>query len=172
VYLDIETTGKEKDDQIVELAIVDEAGKTLFCSLVNPTCDIHPKAYGLHLLSKDHLKDAPCIDEIDEQVAEILRGKHVVMFFEEFDLRYLTPRMLEAIGSAHTCCQRKFFKMRCQQGRPRGEKADLDFAARFVNHKWTGQRHRALPDAMACRDVYQYVRLMLRGMDALEDVYF
>jgi hypothetical protein len=41
VYLDTETTGVTLKDQIIEIAIVDENGKTLINSLVRATCPVH-----------------------------------------------------------------------------------------------------------------------------------
>lgn len=33
----------------------------------------------------------------------------------------------------------------------------LEVAARHVGHRWTGEAHRALADAMACRSVWEWM---------------
>ncbi len=89
VILDTETTGGAKTDQIIQLAIVDMRGRTLFDSLLRPTCEINPMAAQVHHLSKQHLRNAPPFTDVYEVVKSTLEGRTVVVYNVTFDRRLL-----------------------------------------------------------------------------------
>ncbi len=53
VYIDTETTGLDKDAEVIEISIVDWDGSVLFTSLVKP-----PRAIPLDAQRVHHIKDA------------------------------------------------------------------------------------------------------------------
>ena len=64
LVLDTETTGLETHDQVVELAILDENGKTLYHSLFSPDVPMNPFARRKNRISDAELAHAPkFIDE-------------------------------------------------------------------------------------------------------------
>jgi DNA polymerase III epsilon subunit-like protein len=175
VFLDVETTGTGKDDQIVEIAIVGEAGEVLVNQLVRPTGDgvrINPGAFGKHGITMEELAGKPLLKDIEPTIIKAVRNKHVVMFKADFDLRMLTRDIRMAMGRA-SCCWKKFKAFRKGGG-------SLQAAAAAAGHVWTGKQHRALADALACREVWRYLgkfshpdsnKSPLSGIASLEDKY-
>lgn len=159
LYLDLETTGLDKKkDEIVEISIVDDAGKTILNSLVKSTVDIHPEATKTHGITKNMLAEAPTVKDLEEDIIELLTGKHVVTYPISFDMRFLTYQMRNVIA-AESCCMLEFAEY---YGRLHKEPwpyqwQSLKFAARFVKYEWFGPQHRALSDALACRAVWRYM---------------
>jgi DNA polymerase III epsilon subunit-like protein/transposase-like protein len=158
VFLDTETTGITLNDQIIEIAIVDEAGIVLVDSLVWASCPISDGAYQSHKITADMLADAPSFEDIENTIAEAVRGKYVVMYNASFDLRYLTSRIRDAM-KGHFCCMIEFAKAYGEYSSWHNNYAfkKLGFAADFVKHSWTGPTHRALADALACRSIWMYL---------------
>jgi DNA polymerase-3 subunit epsilon len=89
VYLDVETTGMEDRDEIIEIAIVDHDGSTLFDSFVKPVGDISPSAYAIHGISEDMIADAPTWVELWPQVKQALQGRVVGIYNADFDTRMM-----------------------------------------------------------------------------------
>lgn len=89
VILDTETTGGAKTDQIIQLSIIDMAGKTLFDSLLKPTCAINPFAAKVHNLTERHLRNAPSFTDVYEVVKSVLNERTVIAYNAPFDKRQL-----------------------------------------------------------------------------------
>lgn len=99
VFLDTETTGLEGNDQVVEIAIVDEDGSVLFESYCRPTVPVDPGAQAVHGIGPEVLAGAPTWPEISAQVREVLEGNTVVIFNASFDTRmlYQTAKATEGL---------------------------------------------------------------------------
>ena len=89
VYLDVETTGMEALDEIIEIAIVDHGGSTLIDSFVKPVGDISPDAYAIHGISEDMITDAPTWTALWPQVEQSLQGRVVGIYNADFDIRLM-----------------------------------------------------------------------------------
>ena len=89
VVLDTETTGLERNDQIVEIAILDQHKNTIIDTRLKPTCEINPNAQQVHGISIEDLQDAPEFPVIYEQLQKALQDKLVVIFNADFDVRLL-----------------------------------------------------------------------------------
>ncbi len=89
VYLDTETTGLDRSDEIVEISIIDDDGLTLFESLVKPTQPIPASATRIHGITNDEVQSARPWLTIWPQVRSVLFGRLVVIYNEEFDLRLM-----------------------------------------------------------------------------------
>jgi DNA polymerase-3 subunit epsilon len=89
VILDTETTGGAKTDQIIQLSIVDMTGRTLFDSLLRPTCAINPFAAKVHNLTERHLRNAPPFADVYEVVKSVLNERTVIAYNAPFDKRQL-----------------------------------------------------------------------------------
>ena len=158
VFLDIETTGITPSDQIIEIAIVDDKGETLVSTRVRPTCPVNPKALAVHGLSNDMLKNEPLFDEIEEQVIAAVQDKYVVMYSQDFDLRFLGDRVKSAMKGSF-CCMREFARFNGER-RWNGEYQwkKLTEAAAIAGYTWQGTPHRATSDALACRAVWDFMK--------------
>jgi len=158
VYFDIETTGLDKKDEVIEIAIVDDSGKTLLDSLVKSKVDINPNALKIHGITKDMIADAPTLKDLEDEIVKLVGNKCVVAYKISFEMRFLTDRIRRSIA-AESCCMLKFAEF---FGRLNNEPwpyqwQTLKFASRYVKYDWYGPHHRALSDALACRAVWQYM---------------
>jgi DNA polymerase-3 subunit epsilon len=152
VYLDTETTGLSaaNGDAIVEIAIVDHLGRTLIDTLVNPERSIPPFVSRVHGINDQMVRGQPTLRELLPEIRAAIRGKELDIYNATFDTSFFPNRLREA--SAVRCAMREFAAQR--GGRP----PRLADAAAHVGHRWTGEAHRALADALACRSVWDWLR--------------
>jgi len=151
IFLDTETTGfsPANGDSIVEIAIVDQTGKTLINTLVDPQRPIPYGASAVHGITNDMVRGKPTLIDILPDVRKIVTRRNVVIYNATFDVPFIPGQLREAAG-VH-CAMRQFASALG------GPWRKLDVAARHVGHQWNGQQHRALADAMACRSVWMWL---------------
>jgi DNA polymerase-3 subunit epsilon len=89
VYIDTETTGLEKQDEIVEISILESDGSTLFQSLIKPIGRIPLSATGIHGISNEDVFKAPAWPSIWPKVRSFLFGRLIVAYNAPFDLRMM-----------------------------------------------------------------------------------
>ncbi|NLG99843.1 MAG: 3'-5' exonuclease [Chloroflexi bacterium] len=89
VYLDTETTGLSRTDEIIEISIVDDDGSVLFESLVRPSQPIPPDSTRVHGITNSEVANASPWPAVWPQVRSVLFGRLVVIYNEEFDLRMM-----------------------------------------------------------------------------------
>ena len=158
VYLDLETTGLDSADEALSIAIVGDDGETLLYSLLKPQKRKRwPKAEKIHGITPQMVKDAPALDDLETQIADILRDKRLVIYNAKFDTRFLGN--LHEYAAEIYCCMERY-------GGYIGEWDErfnhykwhkLDAAAKKAGHRWTGEAHNALADAQATRSVWHWL---------------
>lgn len=158
IYLDTETTGLSQNDEIVEIAMLDDDGKVLLDTLVRPVHHAEwPDAQAVHGITPEMVKDAPTLDDLRENIVEIVRGRDVVIYNVAYDSQYLHSELSAA--ASISCCMFVYAEFR-------GEWSDywenyrwhkLTDAAAAVLHEWQGDCHRALADCHATRAVWRYL---------------
>jgi DNA polymerase-3 subunit epsilon len=89
VYLDTETTGTGPNDNILEIAVIDNDGAVLVDTLVKPVGAIHPDALRIHGIHDAMLVEAPRWGEVWTEVGRVLTGRLVGIYNAEFDLRMM-----------------------------------------------------------------------------------
>lgn len=89
VYLDTETTGLDKTDEIIEISIIDDGGQVLFESLVKPSRPIPPDATRIHGIHDEDVQSARTWPAIWPQVRGVLFNRLIVIYNESFDLRLM-----------------------------------------------------------------------------------
>ena len=87
--LDTETTGLGKEDEIVQIGIVDRDGGAVMNQLIKPSVAISPGAAAKHGFSARDLADAPSFTSIYIKLSALLAGQVVVSYNMEFDWRML-----------------------------------------------------------------------------------
>ena len=94
LVIDTESTGIGKEDQIIEIALVDLDGEVVFESLVRPSIAIHPDAQAIHQILPEELAEAPTFSEIVPQLRKVIGDKALVAFNYEFDIRMIRQSLL------------------------------------------------------------------------------
>jgi len=148
VILDSETTGLGYRDEIIELAIIDLQGNTLFNCRFWPHCEVSPGAQHIHGISNADLIDCPRWYQYAPEVFKILHGRPVLIYNAEFD-----ERLLRQTCHAHGFMPMPEIETDCvmlEYARYCGE-----WNYKYENFRWqklTGGDHSALGDCLATLD--------------------
>jgi DNA polymerase-3 subunit epsilon len=89
VFLDTETTGLEKTDEIVEISVIDDAGQILLESLVRPTQPIPTAATRIHGITNAMVQHAPFWPILWPTIRSILSDHPIVIYNSDFDMRLI-----------------------------------------------------------------------------------
>jgi len=89
VYLDTETTGLEKQDEIIEISILGDRGETLMQSLVKPSQAIPISSERIHGISNAAVQAAPAWPILWMQLRPILLNRVIVAYNADFDIRMM-----------------------------------------------------------------------------------
>jgi DNA polymerase-3 subunit epsilon len=92
-YLDTETTGLEKTDEIIEIAIIDDDGNLVVESFVKATQPIPPAATNIHKINAAMLQGAPIWPMLWPQIRTKINGNLLAIYNAEFDLRLMEQSM-------------------------------------------------------------------------------
>lgn len=149
IFLDTETTGfnREGMDEIVEIAIIDEAGEILLNTLVKPRFNKEwAEAERVHGISPSDVATAPALSELLPKIEQLCDGKTVVCYNAPFDAGFFPHNFFPSIK----CAMRAFAEVN-----PNGNSwVSLNSAAHSTGYVPTGRSHRALEDALACKHVW------------------
>lgn len=149
LYLDTETTGLDpKTTRIVEIAIVDDDGRTLLNTLLDPGIPIPPEASAIHGITDAQVVGMPRIWELLPCILGLARGRELVIYNKAYDTQFI-PFIHEHAGSIR-CCMLEAMRPMGVHRWPR-----LIHAAEWAGYAWEGKAHSALGDALACRHVWQ-----------------
>lgn len=164
VYLDTETTGLEKYDQIVEICVLDSDGSVLVDSLVKPTNKIPAVVTKLHGITDAMVKEAPTWPEIWPAVQAALTGRHVAIYSADYDVRVMKQShrhyaMRWKLKGANFFCIMKLY------AQFRSEWDDYHGTYRWHKLEEAGwhckielpNAHRAKADALLARAVLHYM---------------
>jgi len=89
VYLDTETTGITKGDEIIEVSVIDHDGTELFSKMVKPTIPIPVEAEKIHGISNRKVMDAHPWPILWPQLRSILYGRTIAAYNSSFDARMM-----------------------------------------------------------------------------------
>lgn len=158
VILDSETTGLGPGDEIIQLAIINQAGETLLNSLIkakHPEAMFHRSGWNdicasdIHGIVPEDLADAPTFVELYPEIVAALQGKTVIVYNEAFDLPMLSYMCdlddLPAIAYQSSICAMEMFAQFVG-----------DWSHRHGNYRWQqlpGRDHTALGDCRATLDL-------------------
>lgn len=155
LFLDLETTGLNKsgDDEPVEIAIIDDSGEDVFCSLVRPVNRASwPRAEEIHGIGPGHVKDMPTWATIEPIALEIMQRDLVVIYNAPFDLSFFN---LSDCRIRYACAMRRLSDLRERDGL--GDRwLTLSDAAALAGHD-LAYAHDAKADALACRALWVWL---------------
>jgi DNA polymerase-3 subunit epsilon len=105
VYLDTETTGLDRRDEIIEISIIDDNDQVLFESLVKPTQPVPADVIQIHGITNEMVQGAPSWPAIWMKVRSLLFGRLIAIYNAEFDLR-----MMQQTHARHRLPWKDYFK--------------------------------------------------------------
>lgn len=163
VYLDTETTGLDRDAEIVEISILDANGATLFESLVRPRQPIPADAIWIHGITNDMVQSAPTWPAIWPTVRSLLLGRTIAIYNAEYDLR-----LMQQSHSRYRLPWREQLKTFCIMklyAEYRGEWDSKRRAYRYFSLDQACQhfalslpnRHRATADSLLARSLLHFI---------------
>lgn len=148
VILDTETTGYGKDDEIIQLSIVDMNGKVLFNELFNPEKEKFYEATKVHGLKKSDLEHAHKWQDKWPIIQEILTEKTILMHNASFDLRLIEQTCqrykVDYQVPARAKCTLNFF------GKNYKVKKLKDVLVHFGIEHSSEKLHEAVTDCLMC----------------------
>lgn len=158
VVLDTETTGLSVWDKIVEIAVIDEAGKVLLNTLVDPKMLIPSKVITIHGITNDMVQGRPLFSDIVPQLENILFGKAVVVYNVDFDKRFLAHSGLNVDELNFQCAMLAYSKFfgKWSDHYKGWRRQSLESACAFCNIRYTTM-HRAVVDCEATRELVHYM---------------
>lgn len=89
LYIDTETTGLNRTDEVIEISIVDYEGTVLFNSLVKPTQPIRQDAQFIHGIDNKMVATAPAWPILWPKIREIFYGRTIAAYNAPFDLKMI-----------------------------------------------------------------------------------
>lgn len=137
IYLDTETTGLGRDAEVVDIAVIDSAGRVLLDTLVRPVQPIPADATRIHGISNPMVAAAPRWNQVAPRLGGLLASaSRIVIYNADFDTRIMGQ------------CNARF---RLPGYRANWECAMLRYAT-YVGHRherYGGYRWHKLTDAAA-----------------------
>lgn len=169
VILDTETTGLDCNDQIIELAIINMRGDTLFDRRFKPSVAINPDAAHIHGIDHDALIDCDSWPAHHASIANILKNKTVLIFNKRFDVSMMYQTAIafncdaSFINDFDSVCimyaAADFYGATNRYGT-----ISLSNAAAAAGLSWSGKAHTAISDcemtrrvAIAIADEYKHL---------------
>ena len=90
LILDTETTGLDKDAEIIQIGVTDGAGNVLMDNLLcAPFGKISAAATAVHHITDEMVTDAPTFLERYKELARLVANKIVVIYNKAYDLRLI-----------------------------------------------------------------------------------
>lgn len=155
VVIDLETSGLDNHDEIVEISIIDSKGAVLLDTLVRPMSDIAEAATKIHGITNADVEHAPCWSEISSQVRTILHQRKAIAYNAAFERRLL-DQAINLYGEQNTtswqtdflCAMESYADFRAVPCNRNGHKwHKLSAAAQHEGLELPTNLHRSLADA-------------------------
>lgn len=157
---DTESTGlSPASDALLEIAIISDTGVPLLNTLICPpdTFKAWPAAQAVHGITPAMIRGKPTLDELASRIRAAVEDQDVIIYNASFDASFLGD--LLAGARSVQCCMLAWAHHVGEWSGWHGDRRlhRLDLAAAAVCFGWSGDKHRALADARACRAVWQYM---------------
>ncbi|QKJ65269.1 3'-5' exonuclease [Deefgea piscis] len=163
-YLDTETTGLNRngEDEIVEIAIIDQDGEIILHSLLRPTAHTAwPEAEAIHCITPGMVATSPTLEQITPRLnAALSQCDGLVIYNLDYDWSFLPQLVCQSLFDRNVrlfCAMHRFAAYNGVWDEKRGDYKwqKLTVAAERFGHVWEGQAHRALADCYATKTVWE-----------------
>jgi DNA polymerase III subunit epsilon len=100
VIFDTETTGLRDEDRIIEISFIEvidgiKTGRS-YHSFFNPEVNVTQKAYEIHRITNESVKDSPLFKDKVEEMIEFIGDSHLVAHNAKFDMNMINKGMIDA----------------------------------------------------------------------------
>lgn len=163
LYLDTETTGLEKSDEIIEISVIDDRGQIVFDSLVRPSQPIPPAATRIHGIDNSMVQKSYQWPIVWQQLRPMLVGKTIVAYNSDFDGRL----MMQSHARYRLPWKEplNFFDLLKLYSRFRGEWDSVRRSWRYFSLENAGKAcqiplpnaHRSTADTLLTRELIHYI---------------
>lgn len=165
IIIDTETTGlRPEQDELLQVAIIDDTGKTLIDQYVRPTrCDEWPEAERVNRISPEMVQNCPAISDpaVHDAIQTVLYQADKIMGYNtQFDIAFLL-----AAGFDVPVCEKEDIMIEFAE--VYGDYSDyyesyvwkkLTVAAEYYGYEWPVDAHNALGDCLATLYVYHHMQ--------------
>ena len=153
VFIDTETTGLEKDSEIIELTILDVAGNILFNQFIKPQRPIAEEAIAIHGITNAMVADAPNFEYFVPELQKIFSGKNVVAHNVKYDKKRLAYEF-ERTNSLPLPDVKSWNCTMLMNVHSQNQKwPKLSELAEEHGIRFDGKAHRSYADAEVCRKI-------------------
>jgi DNA polymerase-3 subunit epsilon len=164
VFLDTETTGIGLSDVVIEVAIVDANGETLYDNLINPEKPIPEESSKVHGITDELVQNAPTLRQAWAEIESVLKNRVIGIYNAEFDMRLLKQSVLTAglpwnIQERQAFCVMKLFSAWYGEWNKRHndfKSQKLEFAGNFCSLDIPNSHH-ALDDVRLTAALTRYL---------------
>ena len=180
IFIDTETTGRGRNDEIIEIAVIDEAETVLFQSLIKPKRLITKASTKVHGITNKMVADAPSFADVWAELVAVIADSTIVFYNQDFDTRMIRQSVAIAFDSPtpehfYTLFPRnKTFCLMSYYARNHGVWSDYYQAGKFASlvDACKAQcvpiddlsNHRAIDDAIKTVRLYKRVK-SLKGRE-------
>lgn len=157
LILDVETTGLEYSDRIIEIAIINLKGQILLNTLLHTDMNISDGAFQTHSITKDMLISKPTMKDIYSKLINIIQGKSIIGFNVSFDKGMIINTISDYIGLDNSIIKStKYFDLMQQEMTLINSKRYISLL-NCVRGYGVGkiQEHRALGDTVLCKNIIE-----------------
>lgn len=155
-YLDTETTGLF-DAEMVECSVIDDSGKTILDTLVDPGRPIPKAATAIHGITDTMVAGAPPADAVRAFVMAIVKGHQLVIYNAAYDTMFF-PGIDKSAAKIRCCMLRAAPHFGAwDEYHESWRWPKLGVAAAGCGYVPEEGLHRALADARACRAVWHWL---------------
>jgi DNA polymerase-3 subunit epsilon len=160
VILDTETTGLGNRDEIIQLAVIDLYGKTLFNENMRPTTKktISKDASVIHGLTMEVLANCPIFRDFEKSLEKAIGRKNIITYNAKYDMRMYKQTYKQAGGFLPSgewiCAMLEYAKFV-------GEWNDY-----YGNYKWQkleGGDHTALGDCLVTLELIRSMAIATKS---------
>ncbi|MCX5701036.1 MAG: exonuclease domain-containing protein [Candidatus Omnitrophica bacterium] len=162
---DIETTGLDPRDRIVELAALRFRGNVrlaTFQTLVNPNHPVSEAAFNVNKISAEMFKDAPTPGEVIPKFLDFIKGSCLCSYNAGFDLEFLNNELKNLDSPPLNDIQVVDILKMSKRIMPGLKRYALWFVAEKLGIKIV-QQHRAFSDVELTLGVFEKLKEMLRA---------
>ncbi|MCQ9156040.1 3'-5' exonuclease [Acidomonas methanolica] len=161
IILDVETTGIDRKDEIVELAISDLDGNILFYSRIKPTVSMSAMATRLNGITDNMLKNEPSIIDVLQKIEPIVRdADKIYCWSEDFVINKLikTAHSMNADFETIKLIRKRLVDVRSIVSPPERCWPRMDAVAYNYGIEWEGKRYSSTNDCLVISKLINKLR--------------